>query len=88
LDVTGWFNNAKILIPIIELARIPSVKNQIKEVLGLEPTNQATHLVNESEDAPIILQTMHKGSNNLKNQPFFISLIVEDLLLHNCMLDF
>jgi hypothetical protein len=43
--------------------------------------------VNESEYAPIILQTMHKRSNNPKNQPFFISLIVEDLFLHNCMLD-
>jgi hypothetical protein len=68
--VTGWFSNAKILIPIVELAKIPSVKNQIKEVLGLEPTSQATHLVNESEDAPIILQTMHKGSNNPRTNPF------------------
>jgi hypothetical protein len=87
LDVTGWFNNAKVLVPIVELAKIPSMKHQIKEVLGLEPTSQATHFVDESEDAPIILQTMHKRSNNMKNQPFFISLIVEDLFLHNCMLD-
>lgn len=36
LDVTGWFNNAKALVPIIELEKIPSMKHQIKEVLGLE----------------------------------------------------
>jgi hypothetical protein len=43
--------------------------------------------VDESEDAPIILQTMHKICNNPKNQPFFISLTVKNFFLHNCMLD-
>jgi hypothetical protein len=28
--------NAKVHIPIVELAKIPSVREQIKEVLGLE----------------------------------------------------
>lgn len=65
------FNNAKVLVPIIELAKILSVKNQIKEVLGLEPASQATRLVNESEDASIILQTMHKKSNQSKEPTIF-----------------
>ena len=37
------------------------------------------------QDAPIILQSMDKG--NEKNQPFFLSLLVNNHLLHNCMLD-
>jgi hypothetical protein len=50
--------------------------------------SQSTQVVDESEDAPIILQTMNQeGRKNPSHQPFFISLVVGDLLLHNCMLD-
>jgi hypothetical protein len=38
-------------------------------------------------DAPVILQTMDQNKGNGSIQPFFISLMVNDLLLHNCMLD-
>jgi hypothetical protein len=58
-DIIGWMGNAKILIPLVELAKIPSMKSQIKEVLGMEVMSQTTHVVDENEDAPIILQTMN-----------------------------
>jgi hypothetical protein len=38
-------------------------------------------------DAPVILQTMDQNKGNRGIQPFFISLMVNNLLLHNCMLD-
>jgi hypothetical protein len=37
------------------------------------------------QDAPVILQNMDRG--NEKNRPFFLSLLVNDFILHNCMLD-
>jgi hypothetical protein len=37
------------------------------------------------QDALVILQTMDRG--NEKNRPFFLSLLVNDFILHNCMLD-
>jgi hypothetical protein len=58
-DITDWMGNENILIPLVELAKIPSMNNQIKEVLGLEATSQTTRVVDENEDAPIILQTMN-----------------------------
>jgi hypothetical protein len=75
-------------VPIIELAKIPSIRSQIKEVLGLEVINQPNQVVDDNEDAPIVLQSMNQeGRRNASHQPFFISLLVNDLLLHNCMLD-
>jgi hypothetical protein len=35
--------------------------------------------------APMILQNWHRG--NEKNLPFYLSLLVNDKVLHNCMLD-
>jgi hypothetical protein len=39
------------------------------------------------EDAPVILQGMDHNRGNGSHQPFFISLLVNNLLLHNCVLD-
>jgi len=48
LDVTSWTGNVKVPIPIVELAKIPSVRDQIKFFLGLEVMNQSTQVVDES----------------------------------------
>jgi hypothetical protein len=37
------------------------------------------------QDAPVILQNMDRG--NEKNNPFYLSLLMNDFILHNCMLD-
>jgi hypothetical protein len=49
LDVTGWINNAKVDFPIIKLAKFPSIRNQLKEVLVLEPMSQANNFLDEGE---------------------------------------
>jgi hypothetical protein len=48
---------------------------------------QSIQVVANNEDAPIILQTTsQEGRKNSSHQPFFVSLVVGDLLLHTCML--
>jgi hypothetical protein len=37
------------------------------------------------QDAPVILQNWDR--KNEKNFPFYLSLLVNDKVLHNCMLD-
>jgi hypothetical protein len=37
------------------------------------------------QDAHVILQNMDRG--NEKNNPFYLSLLMNDFILHNCMLD-
>ena len=37
------------------------------------------------QDAPVILQNMDRGDE--KNRPFYLSLLINDYILHNCMFD-
>ena len=39
----------------------------------------------DSIDLPVILQTKEQGRED--HPPFYVSLLMNDLLLHNCMLD-
>jgi hypothetical protein len=41
----------------------------------------------EEEDLPVILHSSNLDRRNGRHAPFFISLVVNELLLHNCMLD-
>jgi hypothetical protein len=87
-DVTSWMSNDKVLILIVELSKIPSVREQMKEFLWLQLTSQSTQLVDKIEYAPSILQIMNQeGRKNPIHQPFFIFLVVGHLLLYKCMLD-
>jgi len=40
-----------------------------------------------SQDQPIVLETTNRGGFNGNHDPFFISFGVNELILHNCMLD-
>jgi hypothetical protein len=41
----------------------------------------------DEEDLPIVLHAENIGRKNGKHAPFFISLLVNEFTLHNCMLD-
>jgi hypothetical protein len=80
-NITNWVNNVKVLVPLIELAKFPSINTKLKEWISIEK-------IDTNEDFPVILQAMtQEGKRNGSHHPFFISLMVNDLLLHNCMLD-
>ena len=77
--VGGWMLNAKMLVPISELIKPPSQREKnLKFVEGPKEVN---------EDCPILLQEMDQGKGNGSHSPFYISLMVNGLLLNNCMLD-
>jgi hypothetical protein len=44
-------------------------------------------LQDEPEDPPVILHAINYDKKNGGHAPFFITLVINDLLLHNCMLD-
>lgn len=92
IDIAGALSAIKIHVPLVQLVKIPHVKDGIAKVLGFQEKKQndaqGVLAVEESEDAPIILSNMLPAeNNNPKNKPFFISLSVGNLLLHNCMFD-
>jgi hypothetical protein len=65
-------------IPLTEIMKIPSLRDKVKIFLSIQ---------DESKDPPVVLQAMHYDHSKEEHAPFFISLVVNDLLLHNCMLD-
>ena len=84
IDLGGWLNNAKMLVPVAEIMKIPSQKGKLLKATE-EPSQSNMDKAIAYQDAPVILQSM--GTGNEKNQPFYLSLLLNNHLLHNCMLD-
>jgi ribonuclease HI len=86
IDLGGWLNNAKILVPVSEIMKIPSQREKLLKAMNEPPKSiiQKQPAV-AYQDAPVILQNWDR--TNQKNLPFYLSLLVNDKVLHNCMLD-
>jgi ribonuclease HI len=86
IDLGGWLNNAKILVPVSEIMKIPSQREKLLKAVHEPPKNviQKQPAI-AYQDAPVILQNLDRA--NQKNLPFYLSLLVNDKVLHNCMLD-
>jgi hypothetical protein len=79
-------NNAKMLVFVAEIMKIPSQKGNLLKAIEDPPQgNSDRPQIVAYQDAPVILQNWDRGNEN--NQPFFLSLLMNDCLLHNCMLD-
>ena len=80
-DLGNWMANAKALIPISEIIKISSqMEKLIRFIEGPSKQND------DDEDEPIMLQTSTEKKEG-SVPPFYISLHINDLMLHNCMLD-
>lgn len=87
-DITNLVSNVKVPTPLIELAKLTLVNTKLKELLNIEKVVEPIQVIDTNEDYPVVLQAMTKeGKRNGSHLPFFIILIVNDLILHNCMLD-
>jgi hypothetical protein len=78
IDMTSVLENIYIHVPLTEITKIPSLSDKVKKLQSIQ---------DESKDPPVILKVVHYDGRNGGNEPFFISLVVNNLLLHNCMLD-
>jgi hypothetical protein len=86
IDLGGWINNAKILVPVSEIMKIPSQREKLLKAVHEPPkTVIQKQPAIAYQDAPVILQNWDRS--NSKNLPFYLSLLVSDKVLHNCMLD-
>jgi hypothetical protein len=70
----------KINIPtaLTKIMKIPSPRDKFKRFLSIQ---------DEYADPLVLLQTMHHDYRNEEHASFFISLVVNDLWLYNCMFD-
>jgi hypothetical protein len=86
IDLGGWLNNAKMLVLVSEIMKIPSQRVKLLKAIEDPPQNIVDRQpIVAYQDAPVILQNWDRG--NEKNQPFYLSLLVNNKVLHNCMLD-
>ena len=61
IDLGGWLNNAKMLVPVAEIMKIPSQKGKLLKAIE-EPCQNNVDKAKAYHDAPIILQSMDKGN--------------------------
>jgi hypothetical protein len=86
IDLGGWLNSVKMLVPISELIKIPSQKEKLLKAIDEPPVILVEKQVASAyHDALVILQNWDR--KNEKNFPFYLSLVVNNKVLHNCMLD-
>jgi len=87
IDLGGWSNNSKVLVPVTEIVKIPSQRAKLLNAIGSTQVNATQEETHEAfyQDAPVYLQSME--SDNKGHSPFFITLLVNNYWLYNCMLD-
>jgi hypothetical protein len=56
-------------------------------VTSQSPSIEESQVPQDEDDLPIVLHAENLGRKNGTYAPFFISLIVNELILHNCLLD-
>jgi hypothetical protein len=86
IDLGVWLNRVKMLVPVSELIKIPSEKEKLLKAIDEPPVSLVEkQIASAYQDAPVILQNWDR--KNEKNLPFYLSLLVNDKVLRNCMLD-
>ena len=90
-----WFSKAKVSVLASEIVKIPEQREKLlkalnspppKKVKFKEPIEEPSPALNNVQEDPIvILHTM--DSRKEDHPPFYVSLMMGDLLLHNDMLD-
>ena len=88
MDLGSWIQNAKVLVQVAELGKISSQKEKlIKAIEGPQKSKEIIFKVprESNEDLPVVLH--NKDRTKEDNPPFFVSMLVNGLYLHNCMYD-
>jgi len=84
IDWAAWINSIKMSVPVLELLRIPSQRASFFKALGMV---QQINDENSPKDEEIKFKDLNYYMANEYHQPFFLTLNINDCLLHNCMID-
>jgi len=77
----------KIPVPLTKLLKKPMYQSQVTSLLLPPETPTISDSVNLQEERPIVMFGPHIEEIDPSTPPFYVSLVIHDLLLHNCMLD-
>ena len=84
-SLTRELEKVIIQVPLTKLAKTPTYQKEIVEFINLKE-NEGDN-VNLQEDKPIVVFGPHLEELDSSIPPFYISPLVHDFLLHNCMFD-
>ena len=86
-SVTKELENTKIQVPLTELVKTPAYQREITEFINISQNVNINDIVNLQENKPVVVFGSHVEEVDSSTRPFYIYLLVHDLLLHNCMFD-
>ena len=102
IDIEKELSKIMCSIPITELMNVPSVRIQVEEFFdsvgqdkapefalefGHEQSAERTHSSKDEKDPPVNIQSAIYERKNGGHPPFYLTLHIQNMLLHNCMLD-
>jgi len=74
-------------VPLTELVKTQAYQREITEFINLSQNVNINDIVTLQEDKTVVVFGSHVEEVYSSTPPFYISLLVHDLLLHNCMSD-
>jgi len=77
----------KILVPLIELLKQPTYKAQVSQFMHPSISVPTHDSLNLQEERPMVVFGPHVEEHDPSIAPFYVTLVIHDILLHNCMLD-
>ena len=84
-SLTKELEKFRIQVPLTELVKTPVYQREIVEFINLRENVNLNDIVNLQEDKPIVVFGPHVEEVDSSTPPFYISLLIHDFLLHNCM---
>jgi hypothetical protein len=78
-------NKIKIPMPLVEISRNPIYKKQIAKEIHFSYVECQVDVINLQEGKPTIMFGPHIENSKDYVAPFYITLTLNDHLLHNCM---
>ena len=86
IDMSPFINKLSMSVSLQELLKVPSISSKAVRCLGIQPkTRIPKPMPKITRDPPVMIQSvMNKGDGY---PPFYVALEINQLILHNCMLD-
>ena len=86
IDMSPLLNKLSMLVSLQELLKVPSISNKDVRCLGIRPKTKIPKPIPKvTKDPPVMIQSvMNKGDGY---PPFYVALEINQLILHNCILD-
>ena len=77
----------KIPVPLAKLLKHPSYQAQVSQFMLPQGVTSIPDSLNLQEERPMVVFGPNVEEMESSTPPFYVFLVIHDLLLHNCMLD-